>query len=139
MSRLGDELGVVGCRVYDNWVNTMTPVPGMHRLIADIRKTGKKLYLLSNISIGFADTYKNVPWIRELLDSFDGVDLSGPIGKVKPDRDIFEYLLTTFDLKADECLFVDDSSKNIDGAKAVGIEGYLFDGDCRKLREYLGV
>lgn len=136
-SRVPAELGDVACMVYDNWVNTLTPVKDMEQLIFDIRKTDKKLYLLSNISIGFAECYKNVKWIKELFDCFDGLVFSGVIGMVKPDRDIFEYLMKSFNLKANECLFIDDSKKNIDGAKKVGIDGYLFDGDAKKLRNYL--
>jgi len=136
-SRVPSELSDVACKVYDNWVNTMIPVEGMQQLIYDIRKTDKKLYLLSNISIGFAETYKDVKWIKELLDCFDGLVLSGPIGMVKPEKEIFEHILSTYHLNADECLFIDDSPKNIKGAKIVGIEGYLFDGNVEKLRSFL--
>ena len=58
---------------------------------------------------------------------------------VKPNSNIFEHLMKSFKLKANECLFIDDSQKNIDGAKKVGIDGYLFDGDAKKLRNYLGI
>ena len=90
---------------------------------------------MSNISIGFANSYKNVKWIKELLDNFDGIVLSGTIGMVKPDRSIFEYLLSKYSLKADECMFIDDREINIEGGEAVGIKGYLFDGDAEKLRD----
>ncbi len=138
-SRVPESLGDLVCKVYDNWVNTLTPVENMQQLIYDISKTDKKLYLLSNISVGFANSYKNVKWIKELLDCFDGLVFSGAVEMVKPDREIFEYLLKAFNLKAEECLFIDDSAKNIDGAKAVGIEGYLFDGNANKLRNYLAI
>ena len=138
-SRLPEELHDIACRVYDNWVSNMTPVEGMQELINDIRKTDKKLYLLSNISKGFARTYADVPWLEELLGKFDGLVLSGTLGMVKPDREIFEHLLNKYGLNADECLFIDDSPKNIAGAENAGIKGYLFDGDAHKLRRYLGL
>ena len=136
-ARLPEELKECACKVYDGWVKTMTPVANMQELISDIKKTDKKLYLLSNISIGFADTYTEVPWIKDILENFDGLVFSGKVGMVKPDRDIFEYILSNFSLKAGECLFIDDSPVNIEGAKSVGIKGYLFDGDAQKLRDYL--
>ena len=138
-SRLPEELRNTACIVYDNWVNTLTPVKNMQKLIYDIKKTDKKLYLLSNISIGFANSYKKVEWINELLSTFDGLVFSGVIGLIKPDKEIFQYICDTFSLKAEECLFVDDSQKNIDGAKDFGINGYLFDGDAIRLREYLHI
>ena len=137
-SRLKGSLADMGCRAYDNWVNTMIPVPGMHRLIKDIHNSGGKLYLISNISTGFAQSYDKVPWIKEVLDRFDGIVLSALVGLTKPNGDIFEYLLDKYELKPDECIFVDDNTGNIDGAEGVGIKGYLFDGDSRKLRECLG-
>ena len=76
-------------------------------------------------------------WIKELLDKFDGVVLSGKIGLTKPNKEIFEYLLNTYKLNANECLFIDDSPLNINGAKNAGIEGYVFDGDVQKLREFI--
>ena len=42
-----------------------------------------------------------------------------------------------YNLIPSETLFIDDSKKNIDGAIAYGINGYLFDGDVKKLKEYL--
>ena len=128
----------VACKVYDNWINSLTPVPNMKELIFDLKKSGKKLYLLSNISRGFAESYRDTKWIAEILDLFDGLVFSGPIGIVKPSAEIFEHLLCKYDLKAEECLFVDDSQKNINGAMAAGINGYLFDGDAQKLRKYIG-
>ena len=44
----------------------------------------------------------------------------------KPDRQIYELLLERFGLKAVECVFLDDTKKNIDGAHVVGIHGILF-------------
>lgn len=136
-SRLPMELQEVGCRVYDNWIKSMTPVSGMEKLIEDIAKSDKKIYLISNISVGFAKNYADVLWIKKLFSHFDGLVFSGEIGLVKPNADIFEYLLNKFDLNGAECLFIDDNASNIAGAKAVGIEGYLFDGDAHKLRKFL--
>jgi putative hydrolase of the HAD superfamily len=56
---------------------------------------------------------------------------------VKPSAEIFEHLLNKYSLKAEDCLFIDDSAKNTDGAKSVGINAYLFDGDSKKLNEYI--
>ena len=131
--RVPEELCRVACTVYDNWICSMTPVEGIKDIVFALKESGKKLYLLSNISIGFAENYHKVPWIKEILDCFDGLVFSGVIGMVKPDRKIFEYLLDTFSLEADECLFIDDSAKNILGAESAGVKGYLFDGDASAL------
>ena len=136
-SRLPKKQGEVACKVYDNWARSMTPLPGMEKLVEDAKSNGKKLYLLSNISEGFSESYGDVQWIRELFSHFDGLVFSGVIKKVKPTREIFEYVLDEFGLNADECLFIDDNEMNIQGAESAGIEGYLFDGDAQKLRKFL--
>lgn len=135
--RLPEELMDIGCLVYDNWIKTLTPVEGMENLVCDIHKSGKKIYLLSNISKGFAQSYKNVKWIKNLLSMFDGLVMSGTICMAKPDKKIFEYILKTYNLNPSECLFIDDRQENISAAESVGIKGYLFDGDAKKLREYI--
>ncbi len=138
-SRVTDELKEISCKVYDNWINNLTPVKGMQNLIYDIHKSGKKMYILSNISTGFREGYQKVKWIKELFRYFDGMVFSGEIGIVKPSAEIFEYILGKYNLKREECLFIDDSEINIKGAKDANIEGYLFDGNAEKLREYIGL
>ena len=125
------------CKAYDNWVFNLPAIEGMEDVVKDIHSRGGKLYLLSSISRGFAENYNKVPWIKDLFSLFDGIVLSGTIGMVKPHREIFEHLLNTYSLKAEDCIFIDDSQKNIDGAEKVGIRGYLFDGNAKKLKDYL--
>lgn len=134
-SRLPEALHESACRIYDDWIVSMPPIDGMQNLIEEIKASGRKLYLLSNISIGFANSYNDSPYIRELFALFDGLVFSGPIGLVKPNREIYEHLLDRFKLKADECLFIDDNAVNITAAKVIGIHGYRFDGDVQTLRK----
>ena len=56
---------------------------------------------------------------------------------VKPDRRIYEIVLERFGLRAEECVFFDDLEKNVEGAKAVGIEAYRFEGDVRLIKDLL--
>ena len=56
---------------------------------------------------------------------------------VKPSAEIFRHLLQTYGLRAEDCVFIDDSPINVAGARAVGIEAILFDGDAQALRAQL--
>jgi 2-haloacid dehalogenase len=47
---------------------------------------------------------------------------------VKPDRAIFDLLLSRYGLRAEECLFIDDSATNVAGARAVGMAAHHFTG-----------
>lgn len=138
-TRLPDELTEKACAVYDNWVKNLVPVENMEQVVRDLSKAGVKLYLLSNISNKFASEYADVPWIKDLFSYFEGIVLSAPIGLIKPDVEIFEYILNKYDLKIEDCLFVDDTLINIEGAQKAGIQTYHFDGDAEKFRKYLGI
>ncbi|MGN0492978.1 MAG: HAD family hydrolase [Acutalibacteraceae bacterium] len=126
-SRLPQRLHSKACLVYDNWYKNLKFIPGMPELIRNIKENGGKLYLLSNISLTFAENYKTVPMLKELLDMFDGLIFSASVGMTKPDINIFRYILDKYSLKAEESIFIDDNKNNISGAKKVGIKGFLFD------------
>ena len=136
-SRLPQRLWESAQRVYVNWYYNLPFVDGMLELIETLKKEGKRLYVISDISRGFANGYKNVPKLKELFSKFDGLVFSGTIGITKPDSRIFEYLLNTYNLKAEDCFFIDDRESNINGAKEVGMQGYVFDGNAKKLCEFI--
>ena len=62
---------------------------------------------------------------------------------VKPSREIFELACERFGYPKEQCVFVDDSEKNIKGASDFGLNTVLFDGDAVRLRgilsEMLGI
>lgn len=120
---------------YEHWIDNLLPIDGMCELVKDLHEKGARLYLLSNISIGFAENYKRVPWIKDTFALFDGLVFSGPLHMTKPGKDIFVHLLEKYGLCAKNCVFIDDSTVNTSGAERVGIPSYLFDGDAEKLRK----
>ena len=40
-------------------------------------------------------------------------------------------------LRAEKTLFIDDSPKNIEGARSAGLQTYLFDGNAKKLEAFI--
>ena len=136
-SRLPQRLRGNACLVYDNWYKNLKFISGMPELIKHIKDNGGKLYLLSNISLTFAEKYQTVPELKELFDMFDGLVFSAPLGMTKPNKDIFRYILGYYSLKAEESIFIDDNKNNIQGAEEIGIKGYLFDGNVSDLQAFL--
>ncbi len=114
------------------WTSHMPPVPGMEKLVRELHESGKKLYLLSNFNKRLRGELHIVP----AYDAFDDFVISGEVKMVKPNREIYEYLLNTYNLDSAECIFVDDNKGNIEAGERAGIKGYLFDGDAEKLRAY---
>ena len=138
-SRLPQRLWENACKAYDNWYYNLPFIDGMPDLVREIKASGGKLYILSNISTTFAENYVAVPELKELFSLFDGLVFSAKVGFTKPSADIFEYVLSKYNLDRAETAFIDDSEKNVNGANAVGINGILFDGDAEKLRKTLGL
>jgi putative hydrolase of the HAD superfamily len=95
-------------------------------LLIELRKKYRILLLSNTNSIHIQYsldrfTYKD----RSLCDYFDKCYLSYEMGMAKPDAEIFEALLSDAQLKAGECLLLDDGAKNIEQAHKLGIQTYL--------------
>ena len=137
LPRLPERLREAGRMVYDHWYENLEEIEGMRALVTDIKNAGHPIYVLSDISIGFAENYTKVPALKSMFDLFDGVVLSGPLHMCKRGTEIFRYLLNKYGLNGNDCTFIDDYPLNILNCSAVGIHGYRFDGDTEKLRRHI--
>lgn len=91
----------------------------MRKLIAD----GHDVTMLTNFA---SDTLREA-WERyPFLTESRGVTISGDIGLIKPDKAIYDHHVATFDLEPSSTLFIDDSPKNVAGAKAAGWQSVQF-------------
>ena len=103
-------------------MDRMPPFPEMYDLVCEIKKAGYPVYLLSNASPDFYVFSKRYP----VMDLMDGKIVSADYKVVKPERELYQILFDTFSLKPEECFFVDDLERNIEGAKAAGMDGICF-------------
>ena len=115
---------------FQDWFRTQPPIEGTWALAARLKARGYGVYLLSNAPTVYADY---IAEIFPILKMFDGLVISAPIHKIKPNADIFEYILQKYGLIAEECLFVDDMETNVKGAIACGMQGYHYHADAEKL------
>lgn len=76
-----------------------------------------KLVIATN-HVSFIKKFINKYFNIELLDD---IIISALIGKIKPNRDFYEYILDRFEIEASELLFLDDNKDNIDAASNIGI------------------
>ena len=132
--RLPERLWEIARRIYDDWIINIPEIDGMRELISYIKKEyGVRCFVLSDISHYFVENSHRI----EILQNIDGCVFSSNVGVTKPDRRIYEHLIEKYSLDPAETVFIDDKPGNIAGAAAVGINGYVFDGDSGKLREWL--
>lgn len=81
-----------------------------------------QLILLSNTNELHIDYIKkHVSFYEEFKNCFDQFYLSHEINLRKPNADIFNFVLTENKLKAEECLFIDDTLENTQTAEQLGI------------------
>jgi putative hydrolase of the HAD superfamily len=67
---------------------------------------------------------------------FDKLMPSYNIKARKPDKKVYEFIFNLYEFKPSEYLYFDDSAKNIDIGKSLGINSYVFE-DNRKFRKVL--
>lgn len=84
-----------------------------------LKERGYKIYLLSNYP---EDLFKKHIEGTRLMEVVDGYAVSSKIHHMKPHREIYDYLLNTYELKAEECIFFDDREENTEAARKLGIE-----------------
>ena len=71
------------------------------------------------------------------LQWFDGILVSGQEGMRKPFPEIYELMISRYNINKDETVFIDDSVDNIEGGEAVGLKGIRFK-NAEKLVRQLG-
>ena len=103
---------------------SLTPVFETINLIRSVKRNGHKVFALSNIHLA---SIEYIERMYSFLDLFDGIVISSRIQKVKPDAEIFEYLLNKYGLVAEETIFIDDTEANLMGAVKLGIQPIRFE------------
>lgn len=111
--------------VWNNRDKLVAPFDYSVTWIKDLKQRGYKVYLLSNYPMNLFSIHESNGSFP-FLPYVDGKVISAFERKIKPDADIYECLLERYGLKAEECVFLDDRLENVEGAKAVGMNGIQF-------------
>ena len=118
--------------------DSLQPKDDSIALLAALGARGVPLYCLSNMPAeSFAYLGKRFDFWRH----FHGIVISGEVRMVKPQAEIFDYLLDRYGLKAADTVFVDDYAVNIEAAKTLGFHTVLFQNarQCEAaLQEFVG-
>ncbi len=101
------------------------PIDPTVSLLEDLKTHGRALRALTNWS---AETF---PLVRHdpayaFLDHFETIYVSGELGMIKPEDDIFHHVLDDVGMAAERILFIDDSAKNIATADRLGFATHQF-------------
>lgn len=100
----------------------LVPFSEVRNIVVQLRHVGIKTAVLSNTIEPHAKALRTAG----LYNDFDAVLLSHEIGLRKPGRKIYEYALKVLQSEPKKTIFIDDSPKNIEAARKIGIHSILF-------------
>ena len=112
-------------KAYDSCAGIMGKYDYTEGWIRSLKDAGYRLYCITNFTpAGYEQCYDCISFVEK----FDGCVFSFREGVVKPDPQIYRILLERYDLKAEECVFIDDTEENVRGAEKLGFKGIVFTG-----------
>lgn len=95
----------------------LQPIPETVALIEELKARGVRCYVLSNMSKEFYAELLKFP----VFELFDGAVVSFEERINKPDRGIYEALLSRYNLVPSESIFADDKIANTNAASLLGL------------------
>lgn len=112
-------------QAYDTyWEESLTaPYNETIDIVRILKDAGWPLYLLSNFSL---EKFRLIEHKHPVFEWFDDKIISGEHKVVKPDPEIFQITLKRIRRRAGECLFIDDSTANIETAHHLGFQTIRF-------------
>ena len=132
--RIPDHLNETAEDLVRHWDEPRIIMEGAEEMLRELQEAGYHLYLLTNASLRHHEY-----WPKCSVSSFfeDRIFLSADHRLLKPSAEYFEEALRTFGLNREECIFIDDSPANAEGALFCGIRALVFHGDYDDLRRKL--
>ena len=91
--------------------------------IRELKERGYQVLYLSNYS-DYA--MKANPGVLDFLPLLDGGIFSCRVHLLKPDPEIYRRICVVYQLKPEECLFIDDTEVNVKAAEAFGMNAIRF-------------
>lgn len=101
----------------------LQPIPETVAVIEELKERGIRCYILSNMSKEFYAELLKFP----VFEHFDGAVVSYQERINKPDRRIYEIILSRYGLDPSETVFADDKIANTEAAAALGLHTVTFD------------
>jgi len=99
------------------------PIDGTLEILTELKAKGIPIYALTNWS---AETFPIAKERYEFLGWFRDILVSGREKLIKPDRRIYELLMSRNGIAAAESVFIDDAPKNVEGARTAGMAALHF-------------
>lgn len=111
---------------HDRWIEMAAPdIPHSVRLLRALRGKGVPVFALTNFGI---QTFEVAEPVYPFLTEFDRRYISGHMGVIKPEPQIYRMVEEDCGIDPSSLLFADDRQDNLDAAAARGWQVHLFEG-----------
>jgi len=104
---------------FDQWMDMLTPIEENVKILKEVKELGYRTYILSNYII---EAFSYISSKYSFLSLFDGQIISGVEKVIKPEKAIYELLLSRYKLAPEESLFIDDVLFFLKPAKKLGMK-----------------
>lgn len=111
------------------------PNPKMYELVQKLKSAGIKVYVFSNVGFRYKQFFPHLS--PSPMYDFDGLWASCEYKVIKPETEAFNSFFEKFDLKPEDCFFIDDSPANIEKSIQMGMQGFVYKGNVHKLEQTL--
>lgn len=118
--------------IYMSYATSLEVMEYTVPLLESLKEKGYKLYYLSNWDKSSFNLCKK-KGIFDYIKYFDGGVISHEVGLLKPNKEIYEFLIEKFHIERENCLFIDDKQENISAAKDVGLNAIIFNENTLKI------
>jgi len=108
--------------VFENWYDILEPIETNIEILKKLKENGYKVYYLSNFHLA---AFEYVTKKHDLFGKFDGGIVSYKEKLLKPEKEIYEKIINTYDLSPEETVFVDDMKENVEASIRVGLKGII--------------
>lgn len=91
--------------------------------IRELKERGYGIYVISNFA---RRAHEQCIEALDFLKETDGGILSYQVKMIKPSPEIYQLLCSKYGLIPEECVFIDDTEKNVEAAVREGMKGIVF-------------
>ncbi len=110
---------------YDNWLDTIPgTIPDSVAVLTELKRQGVPCHAITNFS---AELWPVTVAAYPFLGLFDIAVVSGEVGLIKPDPEIFRLLCRRAATTPERAIFIDDMPVNVAAAAALGFDAIRFD------------
>ncbi|MCK5130067.1 MAG: HAD-IA family hydrolase [Clostridiales bacterium] len=108
--------------MYDSFINT----PMDKKMLDLANKLKRNGYVTGIITDNKSDRINHISNFHDLSSTFDCIAISSDIGSGKEHQPIFDYVLKETSLKANECVFIDNSRTNLVKPNEMGMKTIFY-------------